>query len=160
EAATKAAQQFWKEWSSAHKYHLLASRDGRVLLLVPEHRSRSEHALELVERSLARFDEILPTPPAPPPAPADAASQGADANVPPLSPDQEIVWTWGSPDNPLDADPIVLGVFQNPADYASALGVVGAAFPYLASWIEHGKNDPGCILERPLFGACVENAPG
>ena len=95
-----------------------------------------------------------------PPTPESTPASEEDANLPPLSPDEELTWTWGAPDNPLDQDPIVLGLFQNPADYASALTQVGAAFPYLASWIEHGKKDPGCILERPLFGACVDNAPG
>ena len=146
--ATIAAQAFWKEWAAKHDYRFLTTKDERVVLMVAGNRSKPERVLDLVERSLARVDELLP------PVPAVDVPPPAD---PPAAP---AVWTWGTPDHPLDSDAIVVGLFRDPKDYASALETVAAAFPYLATWVKKGKYDPGCILVRPLFAACVDNVPG
>src|SRR5258706_6170160 len=72
--AAKAAEAAWKEWADKHNYTFTWSKDERVLVMLPTERSRPERALELMEKSLKRFDEMLPPPPpppAPPPKPVD-----------------------------------------------------------------------------------------
>src|SRR5262249_26784887 len=66
--AAQAAGGAWKEWAAKHNSTFTWWKDERVLVLLPQERSKPERALELMEKSLKRFDEMLP-PPAPPPAP-------------------------------------------------------------------------------------------
>jgi hypothetical protein len=146
-AASLAAESFWKEWAAAHRYNFATSKDERVVVMLPQERSRQERALDLMERALARFDEILP-----PPTPPTQASPSSAAS--------EAPWSWGAPNHRLDSDAIVFGLFRKPADYADALDLVSQTFTYLAPWAEKAKNDPGCLLLQPLFGGCVDNVPG
>jgi hypothetical protein len=167
--AMQAAQDYWREFATKKKYRMVTTRDERVLLLYPEERARADHALDLVQRSLARTDEILPPDPgemstgssgpalSPDPEPSDDGTNPATPTEPKKEPKK---WVWGAADRALDRDTIVFGLFRKPADYAEALTQLGTTHTYLASWIEKGKQDPGCILERPLFGACVDNVAG
>ncbi len=137
------AAGFWADWASSHKYQLKQLPGRDLLVLLPKERSKPERSFDLIERALARVDAILPT------SGATAASAAkADGAL------------WGASDRPLDTGTMVVGLFRKPADFAAALTELGEAFPYMAAWTETAKNQPGCILERPLFGACVENVPG
>lgn len=140
-----SAADFWSDWAAAHKYKLVPTVDGRMVLLIPAERSRLERSLELVTKSLARVDAILPPPP---------------GRAPPAPPAPDKPLPWGSSDRVLDTDTMVLGLFRKPADFGDALDRIGAAFPYMQAWARSAKEQPGCILERPLFGACVDNVPG
>jgi hypothetical protein len=175
--AAKAAEAAWKEWADKHNYAFTWSKDERVLVMLPTERSRPERALELMEKSLKRFDEMLPPPPpppAPPPKPVD------DTDVPPPSdgdnpPSEDPraptaapaangktagTWVWGAGDHPLDSDTIVFGLFRKPDDFADALDKVAKGFPFLAPWAAKAKEDPGCLLLQPLFGGCVDRVNG
>lgn len=153
ERPIEGATRFWSEWASARRLRFFSTRDERVLLLLPENRSKPERALDLVERALARFDEMLPAP-----APSGGASGSDGIAADPDSTGAE--WNWGDPSHPLDSDAIVVGLFRDPEEYCAALDEIGKSFPYLLPWIESGRDDPGCILERPLFGACIASVPG
>lgn len=162
-----AAENAWKEWATKHDYVIASSKDERVLILLPKERARQEHSLELLEKSLKRFDEILPAPPAIKPEPPRADGDNPPTDEPPPPPTDAPdpmtsaqLWVWGGATNPLDSDTIVFGLFRNPDDYADALGKVSAAFPFLAPWAEKAKSDPGCLLLQPLFGGCVDSVPG
>jgi hypothetical protein len=159
-----AAENAWKEWAAKHDYTITASKDERVLILLPKERGKPEHALDLLEKSLKRFDEILPAPPPikPGPPPSDGDNPPTD-EPPPAAPDPTSAdhpWVWGGATNPLDSDTIVFGLFRKPDDYADALGKVSAAFPFLAPWAEKAKEDPGCLLLQPPFGGCVDSVAG
>jgi hypothetical protein len=154
-----SARAFWEPWAASRKYRMVSSKDERVLMLLPEERGRAERALELVEKSLARTDEMLPKPPPPKDAPPPAPPKPADATKGP-PPGSKSSPEWGDADRALDTGTIVFGLFRKPADYADALTRIGEAHPYLEPWLATGKRDPGCILERPLFAACVDNVPG
>ena len=161
-----AAEAAWKEWATKHDYTITSSKDERVLVMLPKERAKQEHALDLLERSLKRFDEILPAPPPvkPEPPPSDGDNPPTDEMpAPEPQPDAKTAdkpWVWGGATNPLDSDTIVFGLFRKPDDYADALGKVSAAFPFLAPWAEKAKADPGCLLLQPLFGGCVDSVPG
>ena len=123
--ASQAAESAWKEWATAHHYVFVSSKDERVLVMLPQERSRPERALELIEKSLKRFDEILPPlRPVKPGAvkPEPPASDGDDPltdGMPPLSSDPaddpadktaartadkpaiDRPWVWGAGDHPL-----------------------------------------------------------
>jgi hypothetical protein len=167
DVAFKSAQDFWHDWATQLKYKFVVSKDRRVLVMVPEERSKPEHTLDLVEKALQRADQVVPpleldkngTPNAAPATPTTGGASGSNgaAQDAPKSGDR---WEWCAQDNPLDRDPIVFGLFRSPSEYSAALSFLGGQFPYLASWLEKGKRDPGCILERPLFGACVDKYPG
>ena len=154
---TEPARAFWADWAKVHKYKFTTTKDLRILLMVPEERSRAEHTLELVEKSLARTDVLLPllpkeaamtTTPSPPAWTAEKEKEGPKEPV------------WGASDRPLETDTIVFAIFRKPGEYADALDRLAEAHPYLASWVAKGRDDPGCILERPLFGACVDSVAG
>ncbi|MSR48136.1 MAG: hypothetical protein EXS13_13935 [Planctomycetes bacterium] len=147
DAPTMTAAEFWTPWAAKHKYKLAPTADGRLLLLIPQERSKLERSQELVQKALARVDAVLP-------APVSVTSAAA----PVLAEDNPI--PWGSADRVLDTDTMVLGLFRKPAEFAAALTALGKAFPYMAAWTTNAKGLPGCILERPLFGACVDNVPG
>jgi hypothetical protein len=161
-----AAESAWKEWAAKHDYVITSSKDERVLVLLPKERAKQEHCLDLLERSLKRFDEILPAPPPvkPEPPPSDGDNPPTDETPAPApQPDPMTAdkpWVWGGATNPLDSDTIVFGLFRKPDDYADALSKVSAAFPFLAPWAEKAKADPGCLLLQPLFGGCVDSVPG
>src|SRR5262245_33668654 len=162
-----AAEEAWKEWAAKHDYTITSSKDERVLILLPKERSKPEHALDLLEKSLKRFDEILPAPPPvkPEPPPSDGDNPPTDETpapepAPPAAETSDKGWVWGGNGHPLDSDTIVFGLFRKPDDYADALGKVSTAFPFLAPWADKAKNDPGCLLLQPLFGGCVDSVPG
>lgn len=137
------AAGFWTDWAASHKYQLKQLPGRDLLVLLPKERSKAERSFDLIERALARVDAILP-----------ATSDAAPATA---KPDAEL---WGSSDRPLDSGTMVVGLFRKPADFAAALTALGEAFPYMKAWTDSARSQPGCILERPLFGACVENVPG
>ena len=145
------AADFWTGWAATRKYHLVPTKCGRMLLLVPSERLKQERSLDLVHKALARVDEILPPIAAADgkPAPSNGAATTGGAPV-----------AWGAADRALETDTMVLILCRKPADFGSALGAIGDAFPYMKAWSETAKQQPGCILERPLFGACVDNVPG
>src|SRR5580765_7933603 len=139
--AAKAAEAAWKEWADKHNYAFTWSKDERVLVMLPTERSRPERALELMEKSLKRFDEMLPPPPpppAPPPKPVDDTDMPppSDGDNPPSEDPRAPTaapaangktagtWVWGAGDHPLDSDTIVFGLFRKPDDFADALDKV------------------------------------
>ncbi|MBL8843242.1 MAG: hypothetical protein JNL90_17105 [Planctomycetes bacterium] len=142
------AAGFWSDFAASRKYSLKALRNGDLLVLLPQEKSKPERALERIEQALARFDAILPAaPPTSPPTTAQKASAASSE-------------LWGTSDRPLESGTMVMALFRKPADFAEALTLLGEAFPYMAAWTTSAKGQPGCILERPLFGACVDNVPG
>ena len=150
EPPAQDARSYWNEWAAARKYRFAATKDERVLLLLPVERRHPERTLDLVERALARVDALAPAasdPPVAPPAPALPAATKVPA-------------AWGASDRALDEGTIVIGLFRDPGDYSEALLHLAKSFDYLKTWVEQGRDDPGCILERPLFGACAESVPG
>jgi len=179
-AAAQAAQAAWKEWAAQHQYTFTWSKDERVLVMLPQERSKPERALELMEKSLKRFDDMLPPPPpppAPPPKPIDDVDMPppSDGDNPPTDDPRGGTattaangangttagsWVWGAGDHPLDSDTIVFGLFRKPDDFADALDKVAKAFPFLAQWAAKAKEDPGCLLLQPLFGGCVDRVSG
>ena len=151
-AAAQAAQAAWKEWAAQHQYTFTWSKDERVLVMLPQERSKPERALELMEKSLKRFDDMLlppPPPPAPPPKPIDDVDMPppSDGDNPPTDDPRGATtttaangtngatagtWVWGAGDHPLDSDTIVFGLFRKPDDFVDALNKVATAFPFLA----------------------------
>src|SRR6185369_1869419 len=165
-AAAQAAQAAWKEWATQHQYTFTWSKDERVLVMLPQERSKPERALELMEKSLKRFDEMLPPPPPPPapppkpiadvdmPPPSDGDNPPTDdphaaSEAPAANGTTAGTWVWGAGDHPLDSDTIVFGLFRKPDDFADALDKVAKAFPFLAQWAAKAKEDPGCLLLQP-----------
>jgi hypothetical protein len=152
------AAGFWADFAESRKYQLKELPGRDLLVLLPKERSKPERAFDLIERALARVDALLPQP-----AP-DAARTPANSLAPSRSPATPeaaaAAELWGDADRPLDTGTMVVGLFRKPSDFAAALEALGEAFPYMASWASSAKNLPGCILERPLFGACVDNVPG
>lgn len=180
-AAALAAEAAWKEWAAKHNYTFAWSKDERVLVMLPQERSKPERSLELLEKSLQRFDQMLPPPPpppAPPPKPIDDSDMPppSDGDNPPTDDPRagtaapaaqtgkngatQGTWVWGAGDHPLDSDTIVFGLFRKPEDFADALDKVAKAFPFLAPWAAKAKEDPGCLLLQPLFGGCVDRVNG
>ena len=139
------AAGFWADFAATRKYAIKSLRNGDLLVLLPQEKSKPERALERIEQALARFDAILPAAPSATGA-GDAAPSATNL--------------WGATDRPLDSGTMVLALFREPDDFAEALSALGEAFPYMAAWSASAKGQPGCILERPLFGACVDNVPG
>src|SRR5262245_58004686 len=178
-APAQAAAEAWKEWAAKHNYTFTWSKDERVLVMLPQERSKPERSLELLEKSLKRFDEMLPPPPPPPappskpiddvdmPPPSDGDNPPTDdpRGTPPTAAAANAkttagTWVWGAGDHPLDSDTIVFGLFRKPDDFADALDKVAKAFPFLAPWAAKAKEDPGCLLLQPLFGGCVDRVNG
>lgn len=143
-APDTTAAGFWADFASSRNYQLKALPGRDLLVLLPKERSKPERSIDLIERALKRVDAMLP---------ADATTATASAPA-------AAAGLWGAADRPLDQGTMVVGLFRQPADFAAALAALGAAFPYLKDWTASATGLPGCILERPLFGACVDKVPG
>ncbi len=144
------AAGFWADFAANRKYQLKAIPGRDLLVLLPKERTKPERAFDLIERALKRVDAILPPRAVPAPAPP----------MPTTPAEPAAAEMWGAADRALDHGTMVVGLFRQPADFAAALDALGEAFPYMKAWTSSATNLPGCILERPLFGACVDKVPG
>lgn len=144
--APRAALEKWGPWAAEHGYRLELTDDARVLLLVQAKR-RPKAELELIEDTVAWFDELLPAPPrredgspASPPVPEPAAHR--------IGPDGS--WSWIPHGSLPDVDTVVLVQAKDQTDYESTVDLVAELEPYLVPWTGTGKRASGFVLERPL----------
>ena len=181
--APRAAARAWAAWCVENEYRMELDEAGRVMLVTPNKSKKASKLMRLAEKTTKRFDELLP-PPAPategaaplPEAPEDApdgeggdgedrdrdgdgdggageegATDGDDWFLPETQ--------WGTGTTPLDTETAVLFVLRDPRDQAKLLDALAAKHDYLAGWARGAKDLIGFVLESPLVGAYLENAP-
>lgn len=162
------ALEFWQPFAERHAYRLILVDDQRIVLLLPDREASATKTVRLVERALARADALLP-------APKERRTEPSAPGLPGFSPEDLFGdrWQgkrttdeaparprWGDAETALDSETGVLGQFRSMEEYAAALDLLGESFPYLGGWLAEGKDSVGCVLEQPLFAACLESAPG
>jgi hypothetical protein len=177
-----AALAAWAGWAVEHGYRLTLSDDGRALLVTHERSRSPKKRLELLHRTEAAFDALLPAPErgaAPEPGAPAGAPDGPppeDPGGPPpedpgggpggLSPEGleplPYSWSheWGVGTWPLDTETCVLFVCRTEEDHDDLVETLGEMQDYLAGWVETGKEQLGFVHQRPLVAAFVEGASG
>ncbi|NOT31418.1 MAG: hypothetical protein HOP15_13305, partial [Planctomycetes bacterium] len=163
---------------------------GRVLLVTRGSNDRAPKLLELAGKVIERFDRELPAPALRLEAedPLLAAKSKVEpekpaAREPPLPEDPEdpegahpwklappkpvevtsakpVVTTWGSQDQPLDTQTVVLFVLHDEDDFESLLGQLRERFPFLEVWTREAKALAGFAIGDPLTAAYLENPRG
>ncbi len=175
----EAAATAWARWSEARGYRMFLDPTGRVLLVSSAGRRTVDHQLQLIEKTVTLFDELLPVPrdrEAEVVAAGSAGEAGAGDDDPdelPEDPDgppsgwaptglAELPWSheWGDDTVPLDTETCVLFVVNGERDYFNLLDTLGEKQDYLKAWLPTGKEYTGFVLERPLCGAYIEGAEG
>ena len=178
-----AAVEAWSAWVTEHGYRMELDEPGRVLVIHDQTGSRVRGEMDLVARTSALFDGLLP----PPERRAAAAGGYPDASAvgelpedpeDPLPEDPEAPppdtglgggperrsevtkYTWGAAAVEPDTQTAVMLVLKNEKDYAAALELLAKQESYLKEWSEEAANHTGFSIERPLVGAYVENASG
>lgn len=178
----------WTAFCSAKQYRMDLDAQGRVLLLTPVKRGRTQETLSVIGRAESWFDGLLPPVPRASAAPA-AAPNGAGAppaperkpsgtpipedpeGPPPSAPPKPAGGTtgpkgatptsiWGSGSGAPDSQTAVLIVLHDEKDYAGLLDHLEASVTYLKDWVTEARKQTGLTLEDPLVGAFVENASG
>jgi hypothetical protein len=185
----RAALEAWHAFASAHLLRLDLDPSGRVLLVTRASNDRAPKLLALAVQVFERFDHELPAPPvrlvAKDPllvakaAPAPKPAAGED----PLPEDPEdpegahpwklappkpvavtsapaVVTTWGSQNQPLDTQTVVLFVLQDQDDFESLLADLRARFPFLEVWTRAAKAQAGFVIGDPLAACYLENPDG
>jgi len=161
--------EVWTDWARENDYRFDYDAEARVLLLSHGRGGTPTKKVELVARTIAWFDGILPLPPpqpaqaakpdgAPPKADGAPASgpDGAPAGQPAGAPASEAA----APGFVADAQPAVMLVLRDERDRSSVLEQLAARHPYLADWVRSTGQQLGFVLEEPLCGAYVEKASG
>lgn len=176
-----AAVEAWASWAAEHSYRMTLTDDGRVLLLTHTRSRSPKKRLELLHRTEAAFDALLPAPereetvePAAPggsaggPPPEDPGTPPEDPGGAPsgLTPEglEPLPWSWSSEWGvgtwPLDTETCVLFVCRTEEDHDTLVEALGEMQDYLAPWVETGKEQLGFVHQRPLVAAFVEGAAG
>lgn len=173
--APRAAALAWAAWCAENEYRMELDESGRVLLITATKSKKASKLMRLVDKTTKRFDELLPPPPpvtkAADGAPEDGAG-GADGGDAAGDDENEVdgegesgdEWflpetQWGTGTTPLDTETAVLFVLRDPRDQGKLLDELAAQHDYLAGWARGAKDLIGFVLESPLVGAYLENAP-
>jgi|GEM_PF-1165861 len=175
----------WTAFCSAKQYRMDLDAQGRVLLLTPAKRGRTQETLSVIGRAESWFDGLLPPVPrasaapaaapngagAPPPEkkpsgtpipedpegpPPNAPKSGGTTGMKPATPPS----IWGSGSGAPDSQTAVLIVLHDEKDYAGLLDHLESSVSYLKDWVTEARKQTGLTLEDPLVGAFVENASG
>ena len=137
--APRVAVRAWTAWADEHEYELDLEADGRVLLVTPTGSRKRDKIRRKAAKVVKRFDELLPAP----------TTTGDDG----------VATDWGAGSTPLDRDTAVLFVLRDPKDQRLLLDELAQRHDYLAAWTKGAKNHIGFVLEQPLLGAYLEDAP-
>ena len=130
------AARAWAPWVVPHEYRLELNDDGRVLLVLPEHKKKARKELELVAEVCERFDALLPLPVGGP----TTGSRAADAAR--------------------DVETAVVLQVTDVDDYSSVLDFLAQHHAYLAGWTREARGLAGFVLREPLCAAWIERLSG
>lgn len=184
EAPARQAVLDWRPWIKQLAYRMDLNDKARVLVISPADGGTPEHALALVDRTVALFEQSLPVPTRRTQAVANATTPDKkaatskatpeplpeDPEEPPVgAPAPRAMTTTAStdPTPPPVADPLalldrrtaVLVLLEKGDDYGPVLQYLAHLEPYLAGWTERAKTQTGFVLERPLAGAMILAQP-
>lgn len=132
--------EHWVPWTEAEGYRAYLDAGARVVFLTHASEKRAARQLELVEETVAAFDELLP------PVARDPAEEFLEAD-------------WGVGEVVPDRDPVVLFELEEPEHFASLLDHLGREVPRLSAWASGMKRGTGFMYDDVLSAAWMEAPP-
>ena len=132
--------EHWLPWAGLAEYRTLLEDEARVVLLTRARERLAQKQLELVQKSVAAFEALLPAPP------RDPEETFLEAE-------------WGQGEIIPDRDPVVLVELDRTEHFVSLLDYVGQTSPQLASWAQGMKSSTGFVHEGVLSAAWLSAPP-
>jgi len=132
----------WAPWAGGSGYSIAVEDEGRVILVTDGDAKAAERRMQLVTKTVAAFDVLLPA----------VDHEGSDEDF--------LAAEWGVGEIVPDGDPVVLFELADVESFGSLLDHMGKEVPRLASWAAARKQGTGFMYDAVLSGAYLEAPPG
>lgn len=132
--------EHWVPWTESEGYRAYLDPGARVVFLTHADADEAARQLDLVERTLAVFDALLPS------VERDPEEDFLEAD-------------WGVGEVVPDRDPIVLFELEEPEHFASLLDHLGTEVPRLSAWATGMKRGTGFMYDDVLSAAWMSAPP-